>query len=144
MGRIVDQGYSIEFTSSKVTIRKRDTQAILCHGSRMSGKGLYNLDIDCISTLEACTVEEDKSLQHAVLWHKRLGHVNFNTLHKMSKEETVSGIPRIPHICDTCQLGKLTRKKFDFSQRTISGLLELIHNICAGLSEMHRSPAQGT
>jgi hypothetical protein len=135
VGRIADQGYSIEFTSSKVTIQKQDTQAILCHGRRMSGKGLYSLGIACISTLEACTVEADNSLQQALLLYKHLRHVNFNTLHKMSKEEMVSGILRIPkieHICDTCQLGKLIRKKFDTNQCTTSGRLELIRSDLCG------------
>jgi hypothetical protein len=33
IGRIADQGYSIDFTSNKVTITKKNTKEILCYGS---------------------------------------------------------------------------------------------------------------
>ncbi|XP_021812209.1 uncharacterized protein LOC110755345, partial [Prunus avium] len=31
----------------------------------------------------------------SVLWHQRLGHVNFRDLHKLSKRELVSGLPKL-------------------------------------------------
>jgi hypothetical protein len=52
-GRIADQGFSVDFTSRKVTITQRRTKDILCHDSRLPGRGLYKLDIESIDTLEA-------------------------------------------------------------------------------------------
>jgi transposase InsO family protein len=96
---------------------------------------LYKLDIDCITTLEAHIVEEDSELYQALLWHKQLGHLHFNALHKLSKTDAVNGMPKIPrikHTCDTCQLGKLTRKTFSKSQRLTTAPLELIHSDLCG------------
>ncbi|CAL8083514.1 unnamed protein product [Prunus armeniaca] len=46
----------------------------------------------------------------SVLWHQRFGHVNFRDLHKLSKRELVSGLPKLEksyqHVCEGCQLDK--------------------------------------
>ncbi|XP_021816111.1 uncharacterized protein LOC110758542 [Prunus avium] len=46
----------------------------------------------------------------SVLWHQRLGHVNFRDLHKLSKRELVSGLPKLDksdqHVCEGCQMGE--------------------------------------
>ncbi|CAL9026178.1 unnamed protein product [Prunus brigantina] len=68
----------------------------------------------------------------SVLWHQRLGHVNFRDLHKLSKRELVSGLPKLDksdqHVCEGCQLGKQVRvshKKVKHIQTNVS--LELVH-----------------
>jgi transposase InsO family protein len=135
VGRIADQGYRVEFSSNRVTIWEKDTKDVLCHDSKMSGNGLYRLDIECINILEACTVEKDQNLQQVLLWHKRLGHLNFETLHQLSRQGAVKGMPRLPrvkHICETCQLGKLARKRFKTRQRITTEPLELIHSDVCG------------
>ncbi|KAJ0680967.1 putative RNA-directed DNA polymerase [Helianthus annuus] len=51
-----------------------------------------------------------------VLWHRRYGHINFDTLHKMGAHEVVTGLPKISkrtaNICEGCLFGKNTRKSF--------------------------------
>jgi transposase InsO family protein len=135
VGRIADQGYRVEFSSNRATIWEKDTKDILCRGSRMSGKGLYRLDIECINILEACTVEKDKNLQQVLLWHICLGHLNFEILHQLLRQGAVKGMPRLPrvkHICETCQLGKLARKRFKTRRRITTEPLELIHSDVCG------------
>ncbi|CAL2227895.1 unnamed protein product [Prunus armeniaca] len=68
----------------------------------------------------------------SVLWHQRVGHVNFRDLHKLSKRELVSGLPKLEksdqHVCEGCQLGKQVRvshKKVKHIQTKLS--LELVH-----------------
>ena len=66
------------------------------------------------------------------LWHKRFCHINFQTINKLLKNGLVKGLPKmnfkIDHICDACQLGKLTKSSFK-SKKVISTLqpLELLH-----------------
>ena len=66
------------------------------------------------------------------LWHKRFCYINFKAIHKLSKNDLVKGLPKmnfkINHICDACQLGKLTKSSFK-SKKVISTLqpLELLH-----------------
>ena len=43
------------------------------------------------------------------LWHKRLGHLNFNNLARISKHKKVRGLPQITkpaNICEECVKGK--------------------------------------
>ncbi|CAL2248998.1 unnamed protein product [Prunus armeniaca] len=68
----------------------------------------------------------------SILWHQRLGHVNFRDLHKLSKRELVSGLPKLEkfdeHVCEGCQLGKQVRvshKKVKHIQTNV--ILELVH-----------------
>lgn len=48
-----------------------------------------------------------------VLWHRRLGHINFRDLLKVSKNEAVRGLPKlsgvVEGVCEGCQLGKQTK-----------------------------------
>ena len=56
---------------------------------------------------------EDKVLK-TLLWCKRLGHLNFDALHELSKSEVLAGLPcltKVNKICKICQLGKQSKKK---------------------------------
>ncbi|GKF00881.1 putative ribonuclease H-like domain-containing protein, partial [Tanacetum coccineum] len=66
------------------------------------------------------------------LWHRRLGHVNFNTINKLVKGNLVRGLPsklfEINQTCVACQKGKLYRA----SRKTkivssISQPLQMLH-----------------
>jgi hypothetical protein len=67
-------------------------------------------------------LKEDKEECHlrkydeSWLWHRRLGHLNFDHLIKLNKRKVVKDLPKIekPHnsVCKPCQMGKLTRTQF--------------------------------
>ena len=50
------------------------------------------------------------------IWHRRLGHINFDNLVNVSNIGVVINLPMIRnpsnHICRHCQLGKQTRIRF--------------------------------
>jgi hypothetical protein len=50
------------------------------------------------------------------LWHRRLGHLNFDHLIKLKNLEAVKDLPKISKpqdsVCKPCQVGKLTRKRY--------------------------------
>ena len=50
------------------------------------------------------------------LWHRRLGHLEFDNLVKISKKEAVRDLPKIVKplnsFCKRCQHGKKTRSSF--------------------------------
>nr|GEU88184.1 hypothetical protein [Tanacetum cinerariifolium] len=52
----------------------------------------------------------------AWLWHRRLSHLNFDTINLLSKNDIVFGLPKIKfvkdHLCSSCELGKAKRKSF--------------------------------
>nr|GFA39266.1 retrovirus-related Pol polyprotein from transposon TNT 1-94 [Tanacetum cinerariifolium] len=52
----------------------------------------------------------------AWLWHRRLSHLNFDTINLLSKNDIVVGLPKLKfikdHLCSSCELGKAKRKSF--------------------------------
>ncbi|GJR08362.1 retrovirus-related pol polyprotein from transposon TNT 1-94 [Tanacetum coccineum] len=52
----------------------------------------------------------------AWLWHRRLSHLNFDTINLLSKNDIVSGLPKLKfvkdHLCSSYELGKAKRKSF--------------------------------
>nr|GFC31573.1 hypothetical protein [Tanacetum cinerariifolium] len=50
------------------------------------------------------------------LWHRRLSHLNFDTINLLSKNDIVVGLPKLKfikdHLCSACKLGKAKRKSF--------------------------------
>ncbi|GJT29211.1 retrovirus-related pol polyprotein from transposon TNT 1-94 [Tanacetum coccineum] len=44
------------------------------------------------------------------LWHRRLNHLNFDTVNDLKRKDLVSGLPRLnfekDYLCSACQLGK--------------------------------------
>nr|GEY34516.1 hypothetical protein [Tanacetum cinerariifolium] len=52
----------------------------------------------------------------AWLWHRRLSHLNFDTINLLSKNDIVVGLPKLKfvkdHLYSSCELGKATRKSF--------------------------------
>nr|GFA26871.1 hypothetical protein [Tanacetum cinerariifolium] len=52
----------------------------------------------------------------AWLWHRRLSHLNFDTINLLSKNDIVVGLPKLKfikdHLCSFYELGKAKRKSF--------------------------------
>ncbi|GKB00911.1 putative ribonuclease H-like domain-containing protein [Tanacetum coccineum] len=74
------------------------------HGGRISGKGTLKTD-----SLDV----EDATLDESMLWHRRLGHINFKNINKLVKENLVRGLPskcfENDQTCVVCLKGKQHR-----------------------------------
>lgn len=69
------------------------------------------------------------------LWHKRLGHLNFDNLVRISKNKKVRGLPQITkpaNICEECIKGKQTRVSFKTKEYLSKRPLELVHTDLCG------------
>lgn len=73
------------------------------------------------------------------LWHNRLGHVNYQAMALMFREQMVEGLPKVSQpkdVCTGCLMSKQVKKTFP-SQTSYSakGPLELVHgDICGPIS----------
>nr|GEY28788.1 integrase, catalytic region, zinc finger, CCHC-type, peptidase aspartic, catalytic [Tanacetum cinerariifolium] len=81
-------------------------------GSR--GTDLYLITLqDTNSPNPICLMAKATSSQ-AWLWHRRLSHLNFNTINLLSKNDIVVGLPKLKfmkdHLCSSCELGKAKSK----------------------------------
>nr|GEW33827.1 hypothetical protein [Tanacetum cinerariifolium] len=102
----------------------------LIQGSR--GTDLYSITLqDTTSPNPICLMAKATPSQ-AWLWHRRLSHLNFNTINLLSKNDIVIGLPKLKfvkdHLSSSCELGKAKRKSFQ--TKTTSSFkrrLQLLH-----------------
>nr|GEX34558.1 hypothetical protein [Tanacetum cinerariifolium] len=96
------------------------------------GTDLYSItlqDTNCPNLI--CLMAKVTSSQ-AWLWHRRLSHLNFDTINLLSKNDIVVGLPKLKfikdHLCSSCELKKAKRKSF-YTKLTPSSKrrLQLLH-----------------
>ncbi|VFQ77919.1 unnamed protein product [Cuscuta campestris] len=109
------------------SLKNISTNEVILTGKRI--RNIYEVMWDNVK--EACLISKgDTNLLW--LWHKRLSHLNFKTLNKLSKEGLVEGLPkaafRKESICDACQKGKQVKSTFKAkSAPSTTRILSLIH-----------------
>ncbi|GKA49371.1 putative ribonuclease H-like domain-containing protein, partial [Tanacetum coccineum] len=88
---------------------------------------MYSVDMKNIVPKESLTCLVAKAtLDESMLWHRRLGHVNFKTINKLVKENLVRGLPskrfENDQTCVACLKGK--QHKASSSKDETSGILK--------------------
>nr|GEV59372.1 hypothetical protein [Tanacetum cinerariifolium] len=102
----------------------------LLTGSR--GTDLYFITFQDTSSPNPICLMAKASSSQAWLWHRRLSHLNFDTINLLSKNDIVIGLPKLKfvndHLCSSCELGKAKRKSF-YTKTTSSSKrrLQLLH-----------------
>ena len=107
VAHLTNIGLKVEFMDEKERLLDKKGKLI---GSGTKTKGnLFYLELDRCSCLIA-------QLDESWLWHKRLCHVNFDNLVKISKFKKVRGIPSVKKpdigLCKNCQIGKMGKTSF--------------------------------
>ncbi|GKC29243.1 putative ribonuclease H-like domain-containing protein [Tanacetum coccineum] len=72
---------------------------------------MYSVDLNNIVPKESLTCLVAKAtLDESILWHRRLGHINFKTINKLVKDNLVRGLPakrfENDQTCSACIKGK--------------------------------------
>uniref|UniRef100_A0A2N9F9L9 Integrase catalytic domain-containing protein n=1 Tax=Fagus sylvatica TaxID=28930 RepID=A0A2N9F9L9_FAGSY len=118
-------GFQLVFESDKFLLTK---------SGMLVGKGYLSDGLFKMNVMTIVPINENKNKSSAYLlessnvWHGRLGHVNFGTLHRLVN---LNLLPKFQidtnHKCETCVEAKLTRTPFHSIERS-SDPLELIHS----------------
>ncbi|VFQ88322.1 unnamed protein product, partial [Cuscuta campestris] len=83
ISQFCDKSYSLEFCKDMASLKNISTNKVILTGNRI--RNIYELMWEDVK--EACLISKgDTNLLW--LWHKRLNHLNFKTLNKLSKEGT--------------------------------------------------------
>lgn len=132
VSQIVQRGNTVTFNKDGVQVINPSGE-LIATGSRK--RDLFKLDLVQSSRALACASNET-----AALWHKRLGHINYDSLHRM-KRGLVSGIeyaepPRSNDKCKVCSMGKQTRLPFSKCGSRASDVLEVVHSDICGPMEV--------
>nr|GEY89294.1 hypothetical protein [Tanacetum cinerariifolium] len=80
------------------------------------GTNLYSITLQHTNCPNPICLMAKASSSQAWLWHRRLSHLNFDTINLLSKNDIVVGLPKLKfvkdHLCSSCELGKAKRKSF--------------------------------
>ncbi|GJR48657.1 putative ribonuclease H-like domain-containing protein [Tanacetum coccineum] len=101
---------------------------------------MYNVDMKNIIPKESLTCLVAKAtLDESMLWHRRLGHVNFKTINKLVKENLVRGLPtkrfENDQTCVACLKGKQHKASCKSKiQNSITQPLFMLHMDLFGLT----------
>ncbi|GJW92572.1 ribonuclease H-like domain-containing protein [Tanacetum coccineum] len=136
VSQICDKKHNVLFTDKECLILSPkfkfvDEDLVILRAPRKND--VYSLDLKNIIPSGGITCLVAKATEdEAVLWHRRLGHVNFKNINKLVKGNLVRGLPsktfKLDHSCVACRKGKQHRascKKIE--ERTVREPLELLH-----------------
>jgi hypothetical protein len=95
---------------------------------------MFTLDVN-MPKVNSMLFTHGKRARDIAVWHKWVGHVNFQRLKLMEKQNLVGGLPKfgieevMSEVCETCQLGKHVRHPFPVQTTHVSSKpLEMIHS----------------
>nr|GEY03115.1 hypothetical protein [Tanacetum cinerariifolium] len=117
--------------TGKGTIRTADESHVLLKVPRKNN--MYNVDIKNIVPKKDLTCLVAKATNDkSMLWHKRLGHINFKTINKLVKDNLVRGLPskrfENDQTCVACLKGKQHKVSFKSKiQNSISQPLFMLY-----------------
>ncbi|GKC18957.1 retrovirus-related pol polyprotein from transposon TNT 1-94, partial [Tanacetum coccineum] len=113
VGQLCDADLEVVFRKSTCYIRDLKGNDLLT-GSR--GTDLYSITLQDSPTPNPICLMAKATSSQAWLWHRRLSHLNFDTINLLSKNNIVNGLPKLKfvkdHLCSSCELGKAKRKSF--------------------------------
>ncbi|KAJ9541699.1 hypothetical protein OSB04_028205 [Centaurea solstitialis] len=110
IGKFCDKDLEVYFKKRRCVVRTEEGKELLV-GSRRTN--LYTIRLQHKLQYPSTCLISRSSLRQAVLWHKRLSHLNFRYIDKIVKHQLVSGIPLIKfeqeEMCPGCEKGKMKR-----------------------------------
>nr|GFA37626.1 integrase, catalytic region, zinc finger, CCHC-type, peptidase aspartic, catalytic [Tanacetum cinerariifolium] len=110
VGQFCDADLEVAFRKSTCFIRDLKGNDLLI-GSR--GTDLYSITLQDTNCPNLICLMAKASLSQAWLWHRRLSHLNFDTINLLSKNDIVVGLPKLKfvkdHLCSSCKFGKAKR-----------------------------------
>ncbi|GJY90347.1 retrovirus-related pol polyprotein from transposon TNT 1-94 [Tanacetum coccineum] len=127
ISQLCNAKYIVQFDEKRGTIFNSNKEFVMI-APRV--RDVYVLDMTS-STQESCFfAKASKNLNW--LWHKRLAHLNFKTINKLTKQNLVVGLPSLVYSkdkpCSSCEKGKHHRASFKTKHTfSIKKYLHLLH-----------------
>ncbi|GJS38214.1 retrovirus-related pol polyprotein from transposon TNT 1-94 [Tanacetum coccineum] len=96
------------------------------------GTDLYSITLPNTTSPNPICLMDKASSSQVWLCHRRLSHMNFDTINLLSKYNIVTGLPKLKfvkdHLCSSCELGKAKRKSFKIKTTSSSKRwLQILH-----------------
>nr|GEY75268.1 hypothetical protein [Tanacetum cinerariifolium] len=129
VGQFCDADLEVAFRKSTCFIRDLKGNDLF---TGFRGTDLYSITLQSTSSPNPICLNAKGTTSQAWLWHRRLSHLNFDTINLLSKNDIVVGLPKLKfikdHLCSSCELGKAKRKSFHTKLTpTLKRRLHLLH-----------------
>jgi hypothetical protein len=109
VSQMCEEGHKLVFDSHKWEIRKEDSCRVVVTTMRTPS----NIYILSEIGKEKCFLGKEDEVW---LWHRWMGHINFDNIFKVNRKEVVREMANIMMpkntLCKHCQQGKKTKTKF--------------------------------
>ncbi len=132
VGQMVEQGLHVTFNLNGCFVEDVKNQGKLIIKRERNGL-MFTLDVN-MPKVNSMLFTHGKKARDIRIWHKWVGHVNFQRFKLMEKQNLVGGLPKfgteevMSEVCEACQLGKQTRHPFLAQTTHVSSKsLEMIH-----------------
>ncbi|GJV31174.1 retrovirus-related pol polyprotein from transposon TNT 1-94 [Tanacetum coccineum] len=129
VGQLCDAGFGGCIQKSTCFIRDLQGNDLLTSNR---GIDLYIISLqETTSSTPICLMAKASPTQ-VWLWHRRLSHLNFDSINLLSKKDVVIGLPKLKYVkdqlCSSCEVSKA--KRSSFKSKTVpssKGRLNLLH-----------------
>lgn len=141
ISKIADNGFRVLFDKEKAVVLRENGEDAILVADRIGD--LYYIREQSSNlqreTSNVALVSSRNTAGDALLWHRRMGHLNAGDLKRAIREETVQGIPfqqcGEEFACDVCCRGKMIRTPFPKRSGRSTTPLELVHtDVCGPMS----------
>ncbi|KAL0350166.1 UNVERIFIED_CONTAM: Retrovirus-related Pol polyprotein from transposon RE1 [Sesamum radiatum] len=131
VGQMMEKGYTLHFGGDSCTIYDNKDKTLKIAEVRMKEHRCFPIHLQYMGRT-AMKAQEDQSW----LWHRRLGHFNFQGLKILHQKKMMTDLPQIQAIegaCEACLQGKQHKKPFPSGTSwRAKAVLELIHTDVCG------------
>ena len=113
VGQFCDADLEVAFRRNSCFVRNLEGVDLLS-GNRSTN--LYTIDINQMASSSPICLMTRATETKSWLWHRRLSHLNFDTINKLAKDNIVNGLPKFKytkeHLCPSCEQGKSKRASY--------------------------------
>ncbi|GJR24041.1 retrovirus-related pol polyprotein from transposon TNT 1-94 [Tanacetum coccineum] len=107
VGQFRDRDLEVAFRCNTCYVRNLEGDGLLT-GSRDSN--LYTISISEMAASSPMCLMSRATSTKSWLWHRRLSHLNFETINQLTSNDLVDGLPKFKytkdHLCSACEQGK--------------------------------------
>ncbi|KAM1690667.1 hypothetical protein ACFXTN_029554 [Malus domestica] len=141
ISKLLRDGHSVLFDKMSCTLYLNGR--IISHGNMI--EGLFHLETNsgmhCIASGNTSKPKKAREeVDQEKMWHLKLGHVNLDKIHKMSKDGYIRPLGNDKMgTCECCLKGKMTKSPFTGKGERATEILGLIHtDVCGPMSTTSR------